>query len=121
MPGRPKGAKNKATMDRDAAIRESIAMAQAAGVDGHEKPTPEQIAKMSVIEIMLYASVQQAIIGDWVMAADIAAKVAPFRHAKLSQVKTETTVRRGVAELSDDELEAIAFDVDSVSQIESEG
>jgi len=75
--GRQKGAKNKATIDREAKLAE----ARDRFLSG---VTPEIIAAMSPLDVMLHAMQIEAQTGEWRMAAAMAKEAAPYLHAKKS-------------------------------------
>ena len=93
--GRPKGARNK----RDRAAYDAIDKVRALILRDHN--IPEWIAVMTPRDIMMHAMARAAAHGMWPLAADIAAKVAPYVHPRLSQV--EMNVRDGVKDLTDEE------------------
>lgn len=119
--GRPRGSKNKSTLERETVARELVVRQMAASNESIVQPPAEDIAKMTPLEIIMFAMVRAGVEGNWELAADLAAKAAPFRHAKLSNVTQETTIRRSVAEMTDDELSAFAGDDDSEGKGEGEG
>ncbi len=77
--GRRKGTPNKKTAAR-------IAATEAAVLGALGLLTAGQISAMSALEMMEYAAIQAALAGRWVIAAELAARVAPYRFAKLAPV-----------------------------------
>ena len=75
--GRPRGSKNKATLAREAALR--LAEKEAAA-----SLPPETIQGLSALEIMEFSARWHFARGHFSVAAEIAARVAPYRHARLS-------------------------------------
>ncbi len=61
---------------------------------------------MSPLEVLSYAMTFEACAGRWVQAAALAKEIAPYRHAKLSHVVTDTTIRN-ISDMSDAELEML--------------
>ena len=73
--GRQKGTPNKATIDRDAKLAEAKERVLC-GL------TPELIAAMSPLDIMLQAMQIEAQCGEWRAAAALAKEAAPYLHRK---------------------------------------
>lgn len=73
--GRQKGTPNKATVEREAKLAEARDRILAS-------ITPEQIAAMSPLDIMLQAMQLEAQSGEWRVAAALAEKAAPYLHPK---------------------------------------
>jgi len=107
--GRPKGARNK----RDRAAYDAIDKVRALILRDHN--IPKWIAVMTPRDIMMHAMARAAAHGMWPLAADIAAKVAPYVHPRLSQV--EMNVRDGVKDLTDEEIAAQVKDLEERSKI----
>ena len=105
--GRPKGSRNKATITMETLANEAAVKLAAAGISNEGPLTPSRIAALNALEVLSFAMVQAAAAGNWREAADIAAKIAPYKFAKMQHVTSETTIRRSVEELSDDELLAL--------------
>ena len=74
--GRPKGVRNPATLAREAVAR-GVEAEAAAGL------TLEQIRGMSALDIMELAMHFHVGRGNFSTAAEIAARVAPYRHARV--------------------------------------
>jgi hypothetical protein len=75
--GRQSGSRNKVTVEREAKFQE-MRDRLLSGV------TPEQIAVMLPLDVMLQAMQLEAQAGDWRAAALLAKEAAPYIHAKPS-------------------------------------
>ena len=73
--GRQKGSLNKATIERDQKLAEARDRVLAS-------LTPEMIAAMSPLDVMLQAMYLEAQTGEWRTAAALAEKAAPYLHSK---------------------------------------
>lgn len=126
MAGRTKGAPNKRTMTHKALVAEAVIAAQAAGVGvGPEQPSDARIARMTMLEIMIYATIRSARAGRWEEAIEFASKVAPYRHAKLSYVVSDNTFRTDPNDLTDSQLASVitsgsGHDIDGAEEGEDE-
>ena len=69
---------------------------------------PEEIAKMTPLEVMLKAMSILAYEGKWVGAAAMAKEAAPYLHPKLSSINVNANVKRSIHEFSDEELVTLA-------------
>lgn len=107
-PGRPKGARNKRSPAAEAIARSRAILLR-------ENNIPAWIAVMTPRDVMMHAMVRAAAADNWPLAADIAAKVAPYLHPRLSQV--EMNVRDGVANLSQAEIERQIHDLEERAKI----
>lgn len=108
MAGRTKGAPNKRTMTHKALVAEAVIAAQAAGIGFDSlQPSNARIARMTMLEIMIYAAVQAACAGQWGVAAEFASKAAPYRHAKLSYVESNIHLNTDPNSMTDAQLVAI--------------
>lgn len=105
--GRPAGSRNKATIDREKLANETVVRMVAAGISNSGPLAPADIAALNALEVMSYAMTSAAVAGRWLVAADIAAKIAPYRFARMNHVTTVATIRR-VDELTDEELALLA-------------
>ena len=105
--GRPTGSRNKTTINREALSNETVVKLVAAGISNTGALAPSDIAALNAIEVMSYAMTSEAVAGRWLVAAEIAAKIAPYRFAKMQHVTTVATIRR-IDDLSDAELSALA-------------
>jgi hypothetical protein len=75
--GRKPGSRDKVTIDAEQKLAEATERLAA-------ELTPEQIAAMSPLDVMLHAVKIEAMAGQWRMAAALAEKAAPYLHPKLS-------------------------------------
>ena len=75
--GRKKGTPNKAKAELDFVLAQSAQMATAT-------LTPEQIATMTPLDVMVHAMRLEVTGAQWRNAAVIAEKCAPYFHAKLA-------------------------------------
>jgi hypothetical protein len=97
---RTKGALNKPKTPIDAKVSEAAAQI-------YDDLTPEQIARITPLEVMLYAMRLEVKAQTWRMASMIAEKAAPYVHAKLAarvvdDPKAERAVIRIEGGLPDD-------------------
>lgn len=81
--GRQKGTPNKAKVEREAKLAESRERILAT-------LTPEQIAAMSPLDVMLQAMQIEAQTGEWRTAAALAKEAAPYLHAKKTEAPALT-------------------------------
>jgi hypothetical protein len=80
--GRPKGSKNKTTVDRETALAEAAKLASG-------KLTEARIKKMSPIAVILYAMQEALRAGAIKSAAAFAVQAAPYVHARLSSSQVD--------------------------------
>jgi len=93
--GRPKGSRDKTAEAKHIIERNLRAMI---GI------VPEAVARMTPLEVMLYAMALEAAAGRWLSAARIAADVSPFIHPRLASVQPH--VRNDLAKKTDAEIQA---------------
>ena len=74
--GRPRGSRNKATLAREAAIR-------SAEVEASAELTPEKVASMSSLDILRFAMRWHAAKGNLSVAAECAARLAPYEYSRM--------------------------------------
>lgn len=118
--GRPKGGKNKATLDAAAQIAASTA--RFAEFDG-AKLTLKQVAAMSPLDVLRHAMLVEAVQQNWAGAALYAKELAPYQFAKLTSAKVDATVRRSLEDFTDDELDALigVTDESEIGESEADG
>lgn len=92
--GRPKGKLNQATVRRKA-IAERV---------------EKDLAKKKATPLEIMARVMNGDLSVTEMQFEAAKAAAPYIHPKLSAVQMNATVRRSVADMSDEELAALAYD-----------
>lgn len=80
--GRKVGGRDKSKIEADAKI---AAAAATLAVD----LTPEQIAAMQPLDVMLHAIKVEALAGQWRVAASLAKEAAPYVHAKRAPVSND--------------------------------
>ena len=99
--GRKAGAQNKNTEAKRVIAEHAVSMSLA---------VPPDIAAMSPLQVMLRAMSIEAGKNNWGVAAEHAAKAAPYVHPRLTNVEMNATVRRSPTDYSDAELAALAGD-----------
>jgi len=100
--GRPKGGKNRESIDREKKLAEAAERMAAGGT-----LTPEQINALSPLDVMLHAMKIDVAAGEWRSAASLAEKAAPYLHPKLaSEVltlrKAPQTIEGALLEIEND-------------------
>lgn len=83
--GRKPGAKNRATVAREAATAAIMAALT-------DKLTPEEISSLTPLQIMTMVMVSEFKAGNLVSAANIAEKVAPYMHPRMSAAPLATEI-----------------------------
>jgi hypothetical protein len=101
--GRPKGSKNKRTLQAVETVTKAAEEIAAVLVSG-EAMTLEQASAMSALDVLKHAMTRSIVKNDWNSAAVYARDIAPYQFAKLTSTKVDATVRRSVEDMSDDEL-----------------
>jgi hypothetical protein len=101
--GRPRGAKNRRTLQAEEIAAKAAKEIAAALVSG-EVMTLEQASAMSALDVLKHAMTLSIIKNDWQSASVYARDIAPYQFAKLTSSKVDATVRRSVEDMSDDEL-----------------
>lgn len=79
---RPLGSRSRATISREALSREAKASFHAAGL-ANTALTNADIAGMDALQVMSHTMTAEACAGRWLVAAEIAAKIAKYRFVKL--------------------------------------
>ncbi len=82
--GRPRGSRNKATLAREAAAR-------AAEQEAVAELTPERVASMSSLDILRFAMRWHAAKGNLSVAAECAARLAPYEYSRMPVLPTPDT------------------------------
>lgn len=72
---------------------------------------PDEIARLSPLEVMLKAMSIAAYEGKWFTAAALAKEAAPYVHPKLAAIDVSTNNRRNIDEFTDAELIALAGEI----------
>jgi hypothetical protein len=99
--GRPPGARDRKTLEREQMVSEVLAAASAA--IGSDK-----IEAMSPLDVLLFAMRLCASNGWWFKAAVFAEDAAPYVHPRLASAVIEDQRRRAPEDFHEDELMALS-------------
>ena len=110
--GRKPGSRPKAIVDAEEQAKRSLELATK---EMTGELTPQQIAAMKPLDVMLFAMQLEARAKNWKGAAVMAEKAAPYVHARL--VAQQVTVHDGDADRSEDDIIRELTEISSVTRI----
>jgi hypothetical protein len=119
--GRPQGSRNKKSLEKDKRILALVQGNDIEQIQGLPELTADKIVGMSPLDMIHYAAVVLATKGMWAAAGEMASKLAPYRHPRLSHVVSNTTLTKRFSEMNDDELATLISEGEGQDGIDDEG